>query len=201
MQAWIIPVMERYGYFGTFFLIFIENLFPPIPSEVILTFGGFMTTTTNLTIVGMVLASTAGSVAGAGILYAIGSYFSIDRLEKFIGRWGYILRLKVEDIHRANAWFEKKGYAAVFICRMIPLLRSLISIPAGIAKMKPAYFFALTLVGTLIWNIILVSLGAMLGNSWQTILTYLSYYSHFTYIVLAVAAVVVVIYLIRKNSK
>jgi membrane protein DedA with SNARE-associated domain len=200
MEQWIMPLIERFGYFGTFFLIFIENIFPPIPSEVILTFGGFTTTTTNLTIAGMVIASTAGSMAGAGLLYWIGSYFSIERLESIVIRWGKYLSLKVDDLHRADRWFAKQGPKAVFICRMVPLLRSLISIPAGMSRMKLNQFLMLTLTGTLIWNFILISLGAMVGNSWELIVHYLSYYSRFTYLVLGLVAVGVLIYLIKKNK-
>ena len=200
MQSWIISLMEKFGYFGTFFMIFIENIFPPIPSEVILTFGGFMTTTTNLTISGMVIAATTGSVAGAGVLYGLGRMFTVEKVEKFIRRWGYILRLKVEDIQNASNWFEKRGYVTVFICRMIPLLRSLISIPAGMAEMNFGFFLLYTTIGTLIWNIVLVVTGALLGENWGSILKYLSYYSNITYAVLAILAVLAIIFFYRKKK-
>lgn len=194
--------MEKLGYFGTFFMIFIENIFPPIPSEIILTFGGFMTTTTDLTITGMVIAATTGSVAGAGVLYGLGRMFSVEKVEKFISRWGYILRLKVEDIQNASDWFEKRGYVTVFICRMIPLLRSLISIPAGMAEMKFSFFLLYTTIGTLIWNIILVLTGALLGENWGSILKYMSYYSNFTFLILLVSALSAITYFyLKKRSK
>lgn len=202
MQSWIIRFMEEFGYFGTFFMIFIENVFPPIPSEVILTFGGFMTTTTNLTITGMVLAATAGSVAGACVLYGIGRIFNIEKVEAFVSRWGYILRLKVEDIRNASRWFEKRGYVTVFICRMIPLLRSLISVPAGMAEMNFGFFLLFTTLGTLIWNVVLVVTGALLGASWGSILTYLSVYSNITYIILAlIGLIAITVFYARKKSK
>jgi len=96
--------MEQYGYLGIFLIIALENLFPPIPSEVILPFGGFMTTNTELTVFGVIVASTAGSVIGAMILYGIGLLVDVEKLEKMIDRYGNILRVKKEDIHKADAW-------------------------------------------------------------------------------------------------
>ena len=100
MENWIIDVMNTYGYIGIFLLIALENVFPPIPSEVILTFGGFMTTTTNLSIFGVIIVSTIGSVAGAIILYGIGVLLNVDRLERIVDKWGHILRITSKDIIR-----------------------------------------------------------------------------------------------------
>lgn len=200
MEQWIINLMSQFGYFGVFFLIFIENIFPPIPSEVILAFGGFATTVPeyNMNMVGVIIAATLGSVVGALVLFWIGYKFNVDVIERFVARWGYILRLKVEDIEKADQWFEKRGYLAVFVCRMIPVLRSLISIPAGMAKMNFKYFLLYTFIGTLIWNIILVSAGAALGANWRNILTVLGTYQDLTFGVLALIAVGVLIWFIRR---
>ena len=109
MQDFIVNIMNSYGYLGVFLLIMIENVFPPIPSEVILLFGGFMTTYTKLKIIGMVIASTLGSVVGALILYQVGKIFNKDRLKKIIsGKIGKILRLKPSDIDASNHWFNTK---------------------------------------------------------------------------------------------
>lgn len=193
--------MEQFGYFGIFLMIALENVFPPIPSEVILTFGGFMTTYTDLTIPGVILAATLGSVIGAVILYGIGLLLDVERLEKIIDRWGHILRVKKEDIRRADAWFDKYGYWTVLFCRMVPLIRSLISIPAGMSNMKFGMFLLFTTLGTLIWNIILVSIGAALGESWEDILAFMDVYSNIAYAVIAVAAIVFVVLFIRKRKK
>ena len=166
MENWITSVMEQFGYIGVFFLIMLENLFPPIPSEVILTFGGFMTTQTDLTVFGVIVASTLGSVAGAIILYGIGAIVGIERIERFVDKWGKFLRLTSKDVHKANTWFEKYEVWTVFFCRFIPLIRSLISLPAGMAKMKFWIFLLLTTLGTLIWNMVLVNIGAAVGESW-----------------------------------
>lgn len=201
MENWIINLMERFGYLGTFLLIMIENIFPPIPSEVILTFSGFMTTTTEMTVLGVILYATAGSVAGAVILYGIGQIFNIEMLEKIINRWGHILRIKVSDIEKADSWFQKYGYRTIFFCRMIPLIRSLISIPAGMANMKFNLFLFYTTLGTFIWNTLLIFAGAVLGESWSTILNYMDVYSHITYAILGVLCIIIVCLWYFKRSR
>ena len=147
MQNWIITIMNRFGYLGVAGLIGLENIFPPIPSEVILTFGGFMTTCTDLTFTGVVVSSTIGSLIGAILLYGIGWILSYDKLCRILsGKTGKILHLYPEDIDKAVSWFDKRGNYTVFFCRFIPIVRSLISIPAGCAKMKMLPFLLLTKV-------------------------------------------------------
>jgi len=199
MEHWITSIMEQFGYLGIFLLITLENLFPPIPSEVILTFGGFMTTQTNLNVFGVVVASTIGSVAGAIVLYGIGLLIDINRIEKIVEKWGHILRLSKEDIHKANNWFAKYGVWTVFFCRFIPLIRSLISLPAGMAHMNFGIFLVLTTVGTLIWNVVLVNIGAAVGGSWETIVGYMDVYSNVVYIVLALLFLIFVVLFIKKR--
>lgn len=199
MQEWIIGLMEQFGYIGIFFLILLENIFPPVPSEIILTFGGFMTTYTHLTIIGVISVATAGSVAGASILYGIGKLLNVERLEKMVNRWGHVLRLKVSDIHKADAWFDRYGYGAVFFGRMVPLIRSLISIPAGMSDMKFIPFLLYTTLGTLIWNVFLVSTGVILGKSWEKILTFMDVYSNITYAVIGLAVIAFIFFWIRKK--
>src|SRR5690606_22918997 len=145
MEAWITSIMESYGYTGIFFLILLENIFPPIPSEIVLTVGGFMTTTTKLNIAGVIAASTAGSVAGAVILYYLGRWLSVERLEGIVEKYGKWLRLKKQDLHKADAWFDRYGVWTVFFGRLIPVVRSLISIPAGMSGMKVKWFLLFTI--------------------------------------------------------
>lgn len=201
MENWIIEIMEKFGYFGILLLIAVENLFPPIPSEVILTFGGFMTTRTELTPVGVIAVATLGSVLGAIILYYVGRIVSVERLEKIVDRWGKILRVKKEDLYRADAWFDKHGNKAVFFCRMIPLIRSLISIPAGMSGMKLAPFLFYTTIGTIIWNTILVLLGTTLGERWEDIVAFMDVYSNIAYAIIAVIALVVLVIYLRRFRK
>lgn len=201
MENWITSFMEQFGYFGIFLMIALENVFPPIPSEVILTFGGYMTTMTNLTVVGVIIAATLGSVIGAIILYGIGRLLDVERLEKIVDRWGHILRVTKEDIHKADAWFDKYGYWTVFFCRMIPLIRSLISIPAGMSNMKFWVFLLFTTLGTLIWNVILVSIGAAVGENWGEIVHYMDIYSNITYTVIAIVGIAVIVLFFSKRKK
>ncbi|MGN7385295.1 DedA family protein [Paenibacillus sp. SAFN-117] len=201
MENWITNIMEQFGYIGIFMLIMLENLFPPIPSEVILTFGGFMTTYTKLSVFGLVVASSVGSVAGAIILYGIGLLLDVRRLEKIVEKWGSILRLTKKDIHKANDWFSKYGAWTVFFCRFIPLIRSLISIPAGMAHMNFGIFVLLTTLGTVIWNVVLINIGAAVGGAWGTIVGFMDMYSNVVYIVLALLLIVFAVLFIRKRVK
>lgn len=201
MQEIILSIMGKYGYIGVFLLIMIENVFPPIPSEVILLFGGFMTTYTKLNIVGMVVASTLGSIFGAIILYCIGKIFNKDRLKKLIsGKLGKILRLKVSDIDNADSWFDNKGNKTVFFCRFIPLIRSLISIPAGMSEMSMVKFLLYTLFGSLIWNTVLIIVGSVVGENWTKIVGILDTYSHIVVIILFIIFIVGVYFFYRNRS-
>lgn len=198
MQNWIIDIMNSFGYLGVMLLIAIENIFPPIPSEVILTFGGFMTTYTEMQVGLVIVFATVGSVGGAVILYGLGRIFDSDRLGRLIDRWGRILRLKRSDIHKAEAWFNRHGILTVFFCRFIPIVRSLISIPAGMARMNFGYFLLLTVVGTAIWNTILVNLGAFAGSQWEKIAAVINTYSNITLVVLIVLGFIFLIWLVRR---
>lgn len=201
MQEIILSIMNVYGYLGVFLLIMIENVFPPIPSEVILLFGGFMTTYSKLSIVGMIVASTLGSLFGAIILYYIGKIFNKDRLKKIIsGRLGKVLRLKVSDIDSADNWFDNKGNKTVFFCRFIPLVRSLISIPAGMSEMPMFKFLLYTLFGSLIWNTVLIIVGSVVGENWTKIVGILDTYSHIVVIILFIIFVVGVYFFYRNRS-
>ncbi|BCN31763.1 alkaline phosphatase-like protein [Anaeromicropila herbilytica] len=191
MQNAIMHIMEQYGYLGIFLLIILENIFPPIPSEIILTFGGFMTTFTSMTQVGIIAISTAGAVLGAYILYGIGRVLSPERLEKLLEyKFVRMLGFKKDDINKSVGWFSKRGKLTVFICRCIPIVRSLISIPAGMAKMNLIEFGIFTLFGTLIWNTLLVLLGTAAGQSWEKIAGYVDKFSSITLVVLVVIFVV-----------
>ncbi|MCX7615581.1 MAG: DedA family protein [Clostridiales bacterium] len=203
MQNWIIQVLNQFGYVGILLLVAVENIFPPIPSEVILTFGGFMTTYTSMNIWFVILFATVGSVLGAIVLYLIGRWISSEKLQQFFeSRFGKLLRIKKDDVYKATAWFSKKGMSTVFFCRFIPIVRSLISIPAGIAKMNLAKFLILTAVGTFIWNAVLVYLGALAGESWIKIIGYMNTYSKIALLLLFILVVLLgVVYYKRRILK
>ena len=200
MQNWVTSMMEELGYIGVFLMMALENVFPPIPSEIVLPFGGFLTTTTNITVLGVIAAATVGSVLGAIILFGIGLLLDVEQLEKMIDRYGHILRIKKQDIKRADAWFDKYGYWTVFICRLVPLVRSLISIPAGMSNMNFAMFLLFTVAGTLFWNTILILIGVQLGESWTDILKFMDLYSTVVYIGLGIG-IILIVYLFIKRRK
>lgn len=200
MQNFIIDIMNQFGYIGIALLIAIENIFPPIPSEVILTFGGFLTTYTNMKIWGVILSATIGSVLGAVVLYGVGRWLNPQRLKRWLnGRIGRILHLQLEDVHHAKKWFDRRGNLTVFFCRFIPIVRSLISIPAGIARMNMTAFLLLTALGTAIWNIVLVYLGVFFGTSWRTAAGYMNTYSMLAAVVFVVLTVVLGVIFYKKR--
>lgn len=202
MQEIIIAFMEQFGYLGILLLIMIENVFPPIPSEIILCFGGFMTTKSSLTILGIVIASTIGSILGAIILYFIGKILNKERIIRIIsGKIGKILKLKKKDIEKADKWFDNKGAKTVFFCRFIPILRSLISIPAGMSEMPFAKFLILTTTGTAIWNTVLTILGNIMGENWTIIAEVINNYSHIVLIALIISVILFTFYFYKKRKK
>ena len=170
MQQLVTNILEGFGYWGVLFLIAVENLFPPIPSEVILTFGGFLTTYTRLTVFGVITFSTIGSLAGALVLYAVGRKLGLEGICRLLsGRAGRLLKTDADDVTRAVKRFQEKGWPSIFYLRCVPILRSLISIPAGIAGMPLLPFILLTTAGSIVWNTLLVCLGAFAGARWQSV--------------------------------
>lgn len=205
MQSSLIDFINNYGYLGIMLLIFAENVFPPIPSEVVLVFGGFLTTQANMSIPLVILFATIGATLGAAVLYLIGRLLSRERIKNiFSGKFGKALHLKPEDVTRAESWFKRYEYKAVLICRCIPVMRSLISVPAGMSKMKLFPFFTLTILGTTVWNTVLVYIGAIAGSAWEQSLKYIGWFSTVAIaLLLAAAAIIAFIYLKRRffNNK
>lgn len=201
MEHWVTQFMEQYGYLGIFIVMVVENLFPPIPSEVVLPFGGYMATRSELETPYVILVSTLGSIVGAVILYAVGTILSMERVLFITDRYGRFLRIKREDIHKSFDWFERYGKWTVFFGRMVPLIRSLISIPAGMSRMNFPLFLVYTAIGSAIWNTLLVVIGAYLGSSWDTITKLVGTYSNIIYVLIAVTVVGTVIWLYSRKAK
>ena len=202
MQDLILSIMNQFGYLGVFLLILIENVFPPIPSEVILLFGGFMTTYTQLNVFGMVIVSTLGSIFGAIVLYLIGKIFNRERLKKMIsGKFGKITHLKNEDIDKAEDWFIAKGHKSVFFCRFVPIVRSLISIPAGMSEMPMGKFLIYTASGSVIWNLVLIVAGSIVGENWTDILAVFDTYSNVVLVLLVIVCVAALYMFYKKRVK
>lgn len=202
MEQIIIEMVNKFGYIGIALLIFIESVFPPIPSELILTFGGFMTTSTSMSIIGVIFWSTIGAVLGAIVLYYIGKIFNKERLKKFTHtRLGRFIRLKEKDIEMADRWFDTKGAKTVLFGRCVPIVRSLISIPAGMSDMPLAKFLIYTTVGSTVWNIVLVNLGAAAGDNWKEIVRFFDKYSDIVLVILIIIAIAFVYYYFAHYTK
>ncbi len=200
MQNWIISIMEQYGYVGVALLIAVENIFPPIPSEVILTFGGFMTTYTSLNIWGVIVSATFGSVIGAIVLYGVGYLLPPHRLKTLLaGRLGKLLRLYPRDVDKALEWFHQTGTSTVFFCRFVPMIRSLISIPAGFARMNLGSFLLLTTLGSFLWNTVLVWVGVAARESWDVIAGRLDSVSGAAKFVIVLAALAALGFFLKKR--
>jgi membrane protein DedA with SNARE-associated domain len=189
MANWIIRTIESTGYFGIVFLMFLENVFPPIPSEFIMPLAGFMASKEEQTLSGVVLAGTIGSVLGALALYYPGYFIGEERLNRLIDKYGRWLTISLEDLERAKGWFAKHGRLAVLVCRLVPGIRSLISIPAGIARMPLVSFLFYTAIGSGFWTAMLAYGGYVLGDKFQQVEKYLNPVS---YVVLLAIALIYV---------
>lgn len=184
INTFILNTINKFGYFGIFLLITIENLFPPIPSEIILTFSGFIANEAHLNLFLIIIASTLGSVIGAIILYYLG-YFLNDKIIS-------ILKLNKNNTSKTMNEFNKSGKKSVFFGRLAPIIRSLISIPAGIAKMNIVEFTILTTLGSLIWNTILILLGNMIGENYIIVSEIIKDYYK------PLIVILIIIYVIKK---
>jgi membrane protein DedA with SNARE-associated domain len=169
VAEWAVGLMETLGGPGAALAIALENLFPPLPSEIILPLAGFAASQGKLGLVEVLIWTTAGSVVGALALYAIGAVLGRDRMRRLVAR---VPLVHVEDVDRVEAWFQKHGSKAVFFGRMLPIFRSLISIPAGVERMPVLRFALLTLAGSGIWNTIFVLAGFFLGEQWHIVEEY-----------------------------
>ena len=170
LSDWVVDVIDRLGYVGVALLVALENLFPPIPSEIVLPFAGFVARDRGgWALPGMILAATIGSLIGAWALYGIAAWIGPDRLQVFLVRYGKWLRLTNDDVDKAERWFDRRAVVAVLVGRCIPLIRSLISIPAGFRRMNFAVFTLYTAIGSLIWNAVLVGAGYILRDNWEDV--------------------------------
>ena len=176
LANWVQDIINQFGYFGVALLVVIENIFPPIPSEIVLPFAGFVAqqgsagvAQSDTSVIGMMIAATIGSVVGALILYVISSAIGPERLRAFVQRFGRWFGVKQTDLLRAEAWFDRRSFVAVLVGRCVPLIRSIVSIPAGFRRMKLTSFILLTAVGSAVWNIALIGAGALLGDQWERV--------------------------------
>ena len=194
MAQWVLDVVSALGYLGLALLLVAENLFPPIPSEVVLPLAGFLVGQGDLNLWGALVAATTGSVLGAVVLYGLGRWGG----RRFVLRYGSWLRVDEESLDRAEGWFRKYGDALVLFARIVPIARSIVSIPAGTAKMSLVRFLVLTGVGSAIWNSLLIGAGVILGANWSVVQDWIGSYSN---VVLILAAVGAAAYLLLRHFR
>lgn len=199
IAGWASDLVDVMGGPGAGLAIALENLFPPLPSEVILPLTGFAAGQGVISLFSALFWTTLGSVVGAAALYGIGVLFGRERMHAL---WGKLPLVKREDLERTEAWFARHGTKAVFLGRMVPIFRSLISVPAGVERMRLPVFLALTTAGSLIWNSVLVMAGYWLGDQWDAVGTYVGLLSKavLVLVVLALAAYIAVRVRSRKRA-
>jgi membrane protein DedA with SNARE-associated domain len=169
LADWVTSVIDRLGYVGVALLVALENVFPPIPSEIVLPFAGFTASDGNANLFGMIAAATIGSLVGAWVLYGFAAWIGPERLGQLVVRYGKYLRITERDLAKSEAWFDRHAMSAVLICRCVPLIRSLISIPAGFRRMPFGRFTLYTAIGSLVWNAALISAGYALRERWEDV--------------------------------
>ena len=208
LANWVQDVINQFGYLGVALLVVIENVFPPIPSEIVLPFAGFVAqqgasavnatagaAQSDSTVVGMMIAATVGSVVGALILYFVSAAIGPERLRGFVERFGKWFGVKSSDLVRAEEWFDRRSSAAVLVGRCVPLIRSIVSIPAGFRRMKLTSFVVLTAIGSAVWNIALIGAGAVLGDQWERVGEYVGV---FQWLVIAAVLLLLVRFVVSR---
>ncbi len=195
LADWARDMVVSAGYAGIFLAMVIENVFPPIPSEIVLPLAGYEVAQGELSFVGTIAAATLGSVVGALILYAVGRYGGRPLVE----RWGTILRVGAADLDRAEGWFGRFGDRVVLGARVVPLARSVVSIPAGMMRMPLVRFTVLTTIGSLVWNLVLVGAGYQLGANWERVSDIAGRYSDAAVVVIALCLVIGLFWLLRRR--
>jgi membrane protein DedA with SNARE-associated domain len=187
--GWVVALMDALGAPGVGLAIALENVFPPLPSEVFLPLAGFAAARGEMSVVSAIVWTTLGSLVGALVLYGIGAALGRDRLRAIVDRMPLV---NLRDVDKAEEWFARHGAKAVFLGRMVPLVRSLISVPAGVERMNPALFAALTAAGSLIWNTAFVLAGYTLGENWHIVESYAGIASKVVLVAIVLAVAVFV---------
>jgi membrane protein DedA with SNARE-associated domain len=201
VRIWIEQIILLLGYPGITLVMLAENLFPPIPSELVMPFAGFLAADGRLNFAAAVVAGTSGSVAGAVLLYYIGRWADEPVVRSLLRRFGRIIQVSEADLDRALAIFNRYGQPIVFFGRLIPIIRSLISVPAGMRRMPLGTFLLFTALGSTIWTTLLTYAGLVLGSNWERILDFTKQYERATLVVLAGAVIVFLVFKFRQSRK
>ncbi|NJM06397.1 DedA family protein [Candidatus Gracilibacteria bacterium] len=188
LKEWVTYIMSALGYPGITLIMLAENVFPPIPSEVVMPLAGFLAAEGQFNFAAAVFAGTLGSVLGAIVLYYVGALVGEPWVRPFVRRWGKWFWVSEADLDRALGAFDKYGPAIVFTGRLIPLIRSLISLPAGMKRMPMLPFLFYTTLGSAIWTTLLTWAGFILGRNWEQVLEFISTYQRFVLVALALCA-------------
>lgn len=173
MIEWVTNLIEQWGYGGILLLMFLENLFPPIPSEIIMPLAGFTAAQGDLHIAGVVGAGVTGSVLGTLLWYELGRHSGSERLNRWVERYGYWLTISPQDLERATHWFGRHGRKVVFFGRLVPGVRTVISVPAGVCGMPRLQFLLYTTLGSFVWTVFLTVTGVILQHQWPFVQGYI----------------------------
>lgn len=195
LEDWVLSIMEKLGYLGIAFLMFLDNVFPPIPSEIIMPSAGYTAAKGELTFIGVIIAGSIGSLLAAAFLYWIGRKIPQQQLFSLVERYGKYIYIGVTDLEKSLTWFEKYGHRIVFFGRMIPAVRSLISIPAGMSNMPFRKFMAYSAAGTIIWTTFLAYIGYHFGEN-PALMSAIT--QRIAYIILAFTMIYILYYLMKK---
>lgn len=187
MFDWILSVMQSAGYVGLFFLMLLENIFPPIPSELVIPLAGFLAATGEMSAVVGIFVAAIGATLGATLWYYLGLWIGADRLRRFAERRGKWIGLRRDDLDKADDWFQRHGGKAVFFGRMVPGIRTFISIPAGLAGMRISTFVGWTFLGSLLWTVFLFVMGYILEANYARVATWIDPVSTYVFLGLALA--------------
>lgn len=198
LAEWIPNTMNQLGYWGIGLLMLLENLFPPIPSELIMPLAGFTVAKGQMDFIPVIVAGVVGTILGAFPWYYIGKFISEERLEHLADKYGKWISVTSKDIKKANNWFNEHGGKAVFFCRLVPGVRTLISLPAGINNMPLIPFTLYSTLGTTIWVAFLTFLGYKLGDNYELVDEYLGPVSK---IVLVIIVIFFVLWIVRKQMR
>jgi membrane protein DedA with SNARE-associated domain len=188
LAAWLVQLVESLGYAGVGILLAMGGMLFPVPAEIVLPFSGYLAGQGRLWAPAVVIAATLGSTTGSLLLYYISLRLGEQQVHVMVTRYGRYIFLRDSDVVRAQWWFDRNAGRAVFICRLIPLLRSIISIPAGIGRMPVGSFVLFTAMGSLVWNTTLIGLGWLLGHHWAEVNRYTSHLQYGVVAAIAMAA-------------
>ena len=191
IKIWVEQIISSMGYVGLYIVMFLENGFPPIPSEVVLPLAGSLTLDGRFSLVWITIIGMLGSLTGAYLFYGLGKWLGEPRVRTIIEKYGRFALLSIQDLDRSLEWFDKYDDWVIFFSRMVPIVRSLISIPAGIASMNISKFSFFTILGTALWSFLLAWGGRLLGEQWPLIAEFINTYQN---IVLVIGVAVVLLF-------